>query len=375
MTQLLYLLNQRLPTEKAYGIQTVHMCEAFAKNGLSVKLIAPKRGKPITSKSLFDFYGIDEIFSFESISAPDFYWPWPLEGVSFILKQFLSGISLVRRAQRIGPSLIYTRDESVAYFCSFFSAHVCFEAHTYSKKKNLIYKELRRKKVKIVTITRELKNEFLNLGFSESQILVAPDGVDMEKFNIPLSKNEARKKLGFPLDKNIVMYSGHLFTWKGADILIEALRYLHNVIIVLIGGTDSDLKDFRYKYSGNQDVLILGNKPHADIPSYLKASDVLVLPNSGKEVISHKYTSPLKLFEYMASGRPIVASSLPSIREILHDDNSVLVDSDNPKSLAKGIESIINNLKKGEAISHRALSDVRQYDWSFRAKKILNFFK
>src|SRR3989344_3082477 len=121
-----------------------------------------------------------------------------------------------------------------------------------------------------------------------------------------------------------------------------------------------------------KNVLILGHKPHQEIPSYLKAADVLALPNSAKDKI-YLNTSPVKLFEYMASGCPIVASNLPSIAEVLNYQNSVLVNPDDAGDLARGIEKILNEPNLGQQLSKRALEDVKNYTWEHRAKKILLF--
>lgn len=120
-------------------------------------------------------------------------------------------------------------------------------------------------------------------------------------------------------------------------------------------------------------IKILGRRPHHEIPLYLKAADVLVLPNSGKEDISRLYTSPMKLFEYMASMSPIVASRLPSICEILNDGNAVLVEPDRPEALASAVESVLGNELLVRAITKQALVDVEKYSWDRRAKMILEF--
>src|SRR3989344_4893932 len=114
------------------------------------------------------------------------------------------------------------------------------------------------------------------------------------------------------------------------------------------------------------------HRPLLEIPVFLKAADVLVLPNSASEKIS-SYTSTLKLFEYMASGRPIVASELLSIKEILNSENSVLVGSDDPESLVGGISKVIENSSFGEMISQKAKEDVKNYTWQKRAERIVAY--
>ncbi len=132
-------------------------------------------------------------------------------------------------------------------------------------------------------------------------------------------------------------------------------------------------KDFKNKYSNTRNVKIVGSKLHKEIPLYLKSADVLGIPNTAKENISRLYTSPMKLFEYMASGTPIVASDLPSLREVLNGSNSVLFESDSMGSLKNSLIRLINDELLQNNISKQAIADVYQYSWDNRSKKILNF--
>ena len=121
--------------------------------------------------------------------------------------------------------------------------------------------------------------------------------------------------------------------------------------------------------------MIEGFRDHSDLPWLLAGADVLVLPNTAKDENSKFFTSPLKLFEYMAASRPIVASSLPSLREILNEKNAVFFEPDNPKSLASAVESLLDNDSLSIRLADNARSDVRGYTWDERAKKIITFLK
>ena len=114
--------------------------------------------------------------------------------------------------------------------------------------------------------------------------------------------------------------------------------------------------------------------PPRTVPAWLKRFDVLALPNIASERISARHTSPLKLFEYMAAGRPIVASDLPSLREVLRDDeNALLVPPDDPKVLAAGIRRVIEDKPFAAKLAAQAREDVMQYSWTSRAKRLLEF--
>ena len=231
-------------------------------------------------------------------------------------------------------------------------------------------------------------------GYDEQKIQVHPDGVDLEEFKI--SENKSRQELGLPEGKKIIMYTGHLYEWKGAGVLLGAAGWLSlrggsrsnpvdseiaaapsgprndsDLIFVFVGGTESEIAKFRKEATSLNNVLILGHKPHAEIPKYLAAADVLVLPNSGKSAISRYYTSPLKMFEYMASGKPIVASDLPSIREVLNEFNAVLVSPDEPRAWANGVRKVLDDPQLARRISETALRNVQNYTWSKRAANII----
>lgn len=227
----------------------------------------------------------------------------------------------------------------------------------------------------MVVITQKIKELFIKKGISPNKILVAPDGVDIEMFDVRCSTFEARERLGLPRDGKIVLYAGHLYKWKGVQTLAEASQYLPgNTETYFVGGTREDIKKFKIRNSKLK-INVVGDKPHYEIPYWLKAADVLVLPNSGKEDISRVWTSPLKMFEYMASKRPIVASNLPSIQEILNGRNAVLVEPDSPEKLAAGIKEILENYQLAEKISADAFKDVQGYSWSKRVKNILWSFQ
>lgn len=290
--------------------------------------------------------------------------PGKLDKIAFYVKNFISAAVLAAYALTRGADTIYSRDELPLYFLSFFRKNLIFEAHKFSKKRTLFYRRLRKGKIKVVTISGGIGKEFKKIGFDSKNILIAFDAVDLKDFDINVSKAEARKKLNLPLDKKIIVYAGQFFKWKGVDTLSKSAKYLSEFFFVFIGGTER-------KQAAN--TLFLGHKPHREIPLYLKAADVLILPNEKEEKTSELYTSPLKLFEYMASQRPIVASDLPSIREVLDDESAVFFEPGEVKKLSESIKKVIQNEKLADSVSTKAFEKVQEYTWGKRAKKILFF--
>ena len=117
----------------------------------------------------------------------------------------------------------------------------------------------------------------------------------------------------------------------------------------------------------------MGHKDYALMPYYLGSADCLVLTGTQASETSQKYTSPMKMFEYMASQKPIVASELPSFKEVLNQENCIFVEPDNPEAMAIGIKKALNDAELSKRISEQAFKDVQKYTWDNRVRKILEF--
>ena len=366
--KIAYIQNVRIPTERAHGIQIMKMCEALARLGHDVELIVPRRSN-LLKENPFDYYGIRKTFKIRKLPCLDLI---PLNkyghlGLWVESISFLFFVLLDRPFKK--ADIVYTRDKFLLPL-SFFSKNFIYEAHPFPRN-YLLYSLFLKRLKGMVVITQKLKELFIKRGIPQNRILVAADGVDSEKFDIKEAKEECRRKLNLPQDKKTVLYTGHLYQWKGATVLLEAAREMQNVLFVFVGGAREDVASFKQKTQGFNNVAIIGHRPYGEIPYWLKSADVLVLPNSGKEEISQYWTSPMKMFEYMAARRPIIASDLPSIREILSAENAVLVEPDNPEALARGIKEALQNHQLSDKISARAFQDVQQYTWQKRVEKIL----
>lgn len=377
--KITYVANIRIPTEKAHGFQIMKMCESFVNHGVEVELVVPKRwnGK-LDKENPFVYYRIEEKFKIKRLPCLDliigdlhkFIGP-----IGFWIQTFSFLIFLIPYILFNKSNFIYCRDEPILFFLSFFKKNLIFEAHALPKRK---YQKTLTRINKIIVITNQIKELLIKQGIDEKKILVASDAVDLKEFDAELDQIDCRQKLNLPLAKKIVLYSGHLYSWKGVDVLAESSNFLaENIVIVFVGGMAGDIKKMEnfIKQRNLKNIILFGHRQHQEIPYFLKAADVLVLPNSGIKKISELYTSPLKLFEYMAAKKPIVASDLPSIREILNQKNAILVESDNSKSLASGINQALTDLKLANEISEQARRDVQNYTWDKRGENIINFIQ
>ncbi|MCX6026213.1 MAG: glycosyltransferase, partial [Chloroflexi bacterium] len=119
-------------------------------------------------------------------------------------------------------------------------------------------------------------------------------------------------------------------------------------------------------------VIFTGQVSNSAVPAYLWAADVLVMPYTS-QTPTVRYMSPLKMFEYMAAGRPIVATDFPVVREVLRDgETAVLVEPDSAQALREGILELLRDTTRSKSLALRCLEQVREYSWARRARRILS---
>lgn len=341
-------------------------CEAFSKMKLETVLAVPKFVLfDSNNEDPFFYYGVKKLFKIKRIFSVRLIRLGP---IGFFLETLLFSMGLIFSSDFWRADYVFSRDEALVAIASFLGRKTLWETHTGSY--NFFAKVALNRSKLIVSISRGLKDFYISKGVLDSKIIVSPDGVDLEDFNIAISKTEARKLLNLPQDKKIVLYAGRLDGWKGVETFFEASKEFQNgVMALVVGGEEYQVELFSKKYPT---VSFEGLKPYKDLPVYQKSADVLVIPNTATNDISRLYTSPLKVFTYMASGVPVVASELPSIRELLNPRNSVLVEPDNSRALLDGINVLLDDPVKADIIAKQALADVAQYSWLSRAETIVS---
>jgi glycosyltransferase involved in cell wall biosynthesis len=365
MTHIWYMANIRFPTEKANGLQVAAMAKAFADAGNVVTVVVPRRrtGITIDAHAYYDLPESVRIVRVPHIDTTNF------GRIGFLLQyaQFaaFSGLYVAVMARR--NDVVFARDYLCCALPLVRRMRTAWESHR--GEWNAVIRLLSHIGMKIIAITNALRGLYVSKGVGSENVLVAHDAVDAARFDIAESQMECRTALDVPLDRKIAVYTGHLYEWKGASVLAEAAAYLpEEWIVYLVGGTDGDIAAFKARYGQSVKVRVVGRRPHDEMPKWLRAADVVVLPNVPSDDISAKYTSPLKLFEYMASGTPIVASDLPSVREVLDEGTATLVTPGSPVALCQGIQEAAAAPKhKAEA----AQAKVRLDSWNQRALAIM----
>lgn len=389
--RILYLADIRFPLERANGIQSMETCHALADRGHDVTLVVrPDTQTP--TRDPFVFYGVSRIPTLHVEVVP-------IAGPPLARRAGYLTFAIGRSIGTTRQDVILTRDLTLASLViglpRALRAPIVYEAHTIaadaaearpdlltgapaaspSKLRRLEARDARvwRAADGYLTITDGLRRELERRFGPRPRIAVIPDGVratDLtERSQAAEGADDADTK------KFTIGYAGHLYPWKGVDLIVEAVAAMPEVRALIVGGHDKEpdlarVKAFAAELDCASRITFTGLMPPSDVASQLREADVLVLPNP-RSAISNAHTSPLKLFEYMASGRPIVASDLPSIREVLRDSgNAVLVEPGDPQALVAGIQKIKDDPALAQRLAAQAAEDVREYSWARRAERL-----
>ncbi len=386
--KLLYLANNRVPSEKANSLQIMQMCQAFRLQGAEVALVVPLRKQPRVMRSIADpfaYYGLKARFPIVRLPCADTLEvaPAPLQDTAFALQSGSFALAVAGYLSTHRADLYYSRDPLSTVLLALSPESIrrrsIYEAHTFPGpgRRRDIHLWAAKRIGRLVCITQGLAEEYRSRGVAEGRILVAPDAVDLDRFRELPDKAEARRNLDIPHEATVVCYTGHLYPWKGVYTLAQASELMPaNYMVYLVGGTEEDRSSLHrfVLEKGLGRVRLTGHVAPDRVVGYLAAADVLILPNSSDDLRSSRYTSPMKMFEYMAARRPMVASRLPSLQEVLRDgENSLLVEPDDPRSLAAGILRVVTSEGLASRIAQQAWEDVQSFSWTARARAVLDF--
>lgn len=387
--KLIYIANIRFPTEKAHGLQIAQMCQAFSQLNVDVTLIVPNRKShshlktnPQTLYSLPREIPTKKLFCLDFLQFFSVSDPQTLKQLSFFLQSFSFSFSLLIFLSKTPlKQIIYSRNVLVVFPSLILKRSFFLELHSFPQTRigRLIHKLAFTKVQGAIFISKSLRDLYIRSNIVPKQHLIAHDAASLIPSSTKLSKIQARKKLKLPFNKKIVLYTGSFFPWKGVYKLLEATKQLpKNSLTIFIGGSpiEPSTKKFFAKASlpKYHNTLVFNHTLRANLQLYLKSADVLVLPTTTKSPHAF-YNSPLKLFDYLASGKPIVATNLPSIREILDENCAILVRPNSHRALSDGIIKLLSNPQLAKSLTSNAYKKSKPHTWKNRARSISSFIR
>jgi glycosyltransferase involved in cell wall biosynthesis len=366
--KICYLANTAIPSTNASAIQIVKMCEAFSELKNDVILITTN----VSNGNIFNFYNIKTKFRFKKIK---YFKKFPL-GIRFYLFSILSFIESIK----FKPNIYITRNFFTCFLLILFKKKTILELHhglnTESRIVRFIVKNFdflnSKHLIKLIAITNYVKIDYINkYAIKSNKIIVIPSGSSIKE-SYKYKVNKKRLNIG---------YFGSLYKSRGLDLIIK-LSLIDIKNNYYIYGNKKQLK-LPISHKIKKNLYLNDYVPYKKISKILLNMDLLLLPYTSSITVAGdvgditKYTSPLKLFDYLSVGRPIMCSNFKVLREIISDNkNAIFVKNyQNPHAWKKEITKLINKPEKMKIISKNNYKLSKKYSHSVRALKILDTVK
>lgn len=365
MLNICYLSSSTFPSRSANSVQVLSMCKAFSELPSSLTLIGVS-GDRLEGAGVNDIQS--NLFQSKLFKRPN------LRFFGAIIYAISASIFLLFRQLKF--DIYFGRDLLLLHTVPKWGRKFMYESHDEPKRIKLLIEYLLFKKngfSGLIVISHALKDFYLReFPFLRDKIYVAHDGADVLDENCFKIYPEVQSSFS-------VGYVGHLYPGKGAEIVVQLAQCMPDIEFHIVGGNEEDIKRLMVMKSKN--LTFHGYVNSNKVYSYMAAFDVLVLP-AQRVVNVHggggniaKYMSPLKMFEYMSAKKPIIASNLPVLREVLtHNHNSLLVEPDDLNGWISEIYKLRADPSLCKRLSIQAFEDlVLKYTWSKRAENIIKF--
>ena len=389
-----------IPSQWAHSINTVNHANGFFNLGHNVEILVIKKYRQFflrnSNKKIQKFYGINQNIKIRLfLEDPRKLlkrFPRIYQFINKIFRRFPRFNELIKPEQRIANycikkkiDLTYCRSYLGPYYTIKKNIPTITEIHTndIDKKDFLTLMTLSKNKNfrVLVTIHEILKQSYSTRGMSRNKILVLEDAVNLEKFDRLIDdKKKNRKILKLGNNNKIIMYCGSLKSGKGISIILQTAKCLKNCKFILVGGSKRAVNYWKLqiKKENIQNVFFTGFIAPQIVPYYLKSADILFMPYDLTEqnmIMDVNTTSPLKIFEYMASKRPIVTTKIPTIEKIIfHEEHALLTTPNDIENIVDSIQRLLNDEKLAKMISDNAYKKVKEYTYTERCHRILKFF-
>ena len=363
----------QIPSDTANSIQVMKVCQSFVQLGHEVVLLVPgAQPEGLQPVALQKHYGLQCLFNIEWLPArnrrlfpwaavwrarrldADLLYAWPIQSAALGL---LSGM----------PSMLEMHDIPTGSFGPFW-----FRLFVWLKGRK-----------RLLPITQALQHALQQTypDLPEAQVVIAPDGVDLERYvNLP-DPETARRELGLPKVPT-VLCTGHLYEGRGANLFLALAEKFPQASFVWVGGRPDDVATWKIRAAERSlsNVIFTGFVPNERIPLYQSAADVLLMPYQRNVSTSSggntaEICSPMKMFEYMAAGRVILSSDLPVLHEVLEDSMAVFSPLDDQGTWETELGRLLADPKRRQVLGESARAAVEQYSWMARAKNALEDFE
>ena len=365
--KLLYAFPEPLPLPRARGIQAVNTARAIARAGVEVLLAhAPGDGEPLAA------YGVAGVAGFRTVAVSRAL-PWPFARLHSN-RMFMRRLAPLLERERPDAAFVRHLKPARALRMRDAALPIVYEAHevfadTAAPGKRAAVARLERQALAaaslVIANSRATAERLQALYATGRDIAVVPNGVE---------RPASMPGKDWTLAAERIVYAGSLFAWKGANELVAAGARLAGCVITIAGGDAADAAALRAHVDPNgARIEIPGRLPGDKVRALLARSCIAVLPN--RPDAQSAFTSPIKLFEYMAAGCAVVASDLPALREILAADDAVWVHAGDPAALAEGIRMLVADPARARSLGERLYAKSARFTWEARGARIVELLR
>jgi glycosyltransferase involved in cell wall biosynthesis len=373
--KIVCIATSRIPSDTANSIQVMKTSQALHQLGHEVVLIVPgHQTRPW-----------NELAAHYGLSSTPFQVQWLPARNS--LRRYDFCLGAVRLARQHEADLLYLWPLQASLIGLIYRLPLILELH--GPPEGLLGPQLFRlllrmqgsKRLCPITeaLQRILERDY-RTHLSADLCVVAPNAVDLERYSHLPERGDARRQLNFP-QALTVGYTGHLYPGRGISLLLELARRHPDIQFAWIGGRPGDVSYWvsRLKREGVRNVLLPGFVDNIRLPLYQAAMDILLMPYE-REIEgsgggnSAEYCSPMKMFEYLASGRAIISSDLPPLREVLDEETAILCPPEDPEAWSEALGALIADPARANQLGASARRRADRYTWTARQERILAGF-
>ncbi len=377
----------RFPSPRANGIQVVKTVHALATRGREVRLVV-RHSDPRSTEVILPEFGVEPVSRLHVDRLIVGHAP----NSSFMprLRYLTQSLLMARRASKHG-ALVLTRDLQLAdLLLRIGCSNLSYEAHAVeavmyderhrlyglssepspSKRRRI---ENRERRVWMgargfIATTQGILTTFERLFGARPRTAVVPNGCDTPR----------DREFTPPSGDHRIVYAGQLYPWKGVDILVQAFARLSKGELVIVGGlkgeSDFDrVQDLARSLNLGDRVRFLGSLPQKDVAGELARATVVVAPFL-KSAMTSEHPSPIKAFEAMAAGRPLLISDTDASREIVEDGRTgLVVPPGNVEAWSQALERVLDDRALQVSLARAAFEKATQYSWARRAERVEDF--
>ena len=364
--RLLYAWDRALPTTETDAEQALSTIAALSRRG-----IEGCKATPPDLDAIHRDYQVEGSFALEYAAAPLARWT--------VSRKLFHAWNVVHHPELAKVDVVYTRNSATCALALqrglpvIYDTYRAWPSHIPLARPFVRHLMSRPNFLGAILHSDYARESYLRLGIDSERLLVVRNGYDPSRFAPTLGRSEARRMLGLPQDRAIVTYTGHINLLKGLRPVLAMAARCPEVLFLLVGSTGEGAIERSARKMSN--VQVLPWQKYSQVVRYLYASDVLLIPPSSVplRLIGHTVL-PMKIYNYLAAGRPILAPSTPDVRELLKDgENAVLVPPGEPQAAALALQDLLHDEVHSSRLASAAAQTARGLTWDARAANIEAF--